>query len=41
MSQYRPAGYASRTPAIDRSLTGAEFREALEVARQEGLHRFV
>lgn len=40
MSQYRPAGYAARTPAIDRSLTSAEFRAALEIARHEGLQRF-
>jgi len=40
MPQYRPEGQASRYPEIDRAVTMAEWREALDVAREEGLRRF-
>jgi len=40
MSQYRPACNAHRYPGLGRQLTGEEFREALQVAREAGLHRF-
>ncbi len=37
MPQYRPEGLASRYPAIDRPLTPQEFREAVSIAKKEGL----
>ena len=37
MPQYRPEGLASRCPAIDRPLSPHEFRQAVDVAREEGL----
>jgi putative pyruvate formate lyase activating enzyme len=37
MSQYRPEGLASQHPAIARASTPREFREAVAVAREEGL----
>jgi putative pyruvate formate lyase activating enzyme len=40
MPQYRPEGRASRHPGIARPLTPAEWREAIAVAREEGLSRF-
>lgn len=41
MDQYRPAGKVSRDrfPEINRRLTSAEYREALEIARRVGLRR--
>jgi putative pyruvate formate lyase activating enzyme len=39
MSQYHPAGLASRHPAISRPLTRGDFREAVNIAREEGLRR--
>lgn len=39
MAQYRPCGPACRDPLLNRRITAAEFAEAVEAARQEGLHR--
>ena len=39
MPQYHPAGLASRHPAIARPLARGDFREALRIAREEGLVR--
>lgn len=39
MDQYRPCGEAHKFPEIARSITAAEFEEALEMTRQEGIHR--
>jgi putative pyruvate formate lyase activating enzyme len=39
MPQYRPEGRASSHPEIDRTITMAEWREAIAVAREEGLWR--
>jgi putative pyruvate formate lyase activating enzyme len=39
MPQYRPEGQARRCPEIDRTITAAEWREAIGVAREEGLRR--
>jgi len=39
MSQYHPAGHAAKHPTINRPITMAEYREALAIARQEGLRR--
>ena len=39
MDQYRPCGLARQYPPIDRGLNGAEYREALDAAREAGLHR--
>mgnify|MGYP005840414025 CR=1 FL=1 len=40
MAQYRPQFHAHLFPEIDRPITRAEYQEALEEARQAGLHRF-
>ena len=40
MAQYHPAGHARRYPPLDRPLSLADYREALRIAREEGLHRF-
>ncbi|MCU0963314.1 MAG: hypothetical protein MUF48_24745 [Pirellulaceae bacterium] len=40
MRQYRPAGYAESFPSIDRPVTHAEWAEAVQMAREEGLSRF-
>jgi putative pyruvate formate lyase activating enzyme len=40
MPQYRPAGLASRYPAIGRPLRGTEFHAAMQIARDAGLQRF-
>ncbi|MEA3364586.1 MAG: radical SAM protein [Candidatus Hydrogenedentes bacterium] len=40
MDQYRPCHYAHQFPPLDRRLTPAEYRDALETARTAGLHRF-
>jgi putative pyruvate formate lyase activating enzyme len=39
MAQYRPCGTASRTPALARRVTAAEYEAALAAARRAGLHR--
>ena len=39
MEQYRPCYQAGEHPPLDRSITGREFREAVEMALQEGLNR--
>jgi len=39
MPQYHPAGHAAKHPTINRRITTAEYREALAIARQEGLRR--
>jgi putative pyruvate formate lyase activating enzyme len=39
MPQYRPCGRASEVQALRRSLTDEEFREAIEVAEEEGITR--
>jgi putative pyruvate formate lyase activating enzyme len=40
MDQYRPCYEAGRLPPLDRPLTRGAYREALEKARDAGLHRF-
>lgn len=40
MAQYRPCHRIHDDPALGRSLAGREFREALELALEAGLHRF-
>ena len=39
MEQYRPCYRAGEHPPLDRPITGKEFREAVEMALQEGLRR--
>jgi putative pyruvate formate lyase activating enzyme len=39
MAQYRPCGLAHRHPAIARGITATEYREAVEAALEEGIHR--
>jgi putative pyruvate formate lyase activating enzyme len=39
MPQYHPEGLANRYPAIARPLTHGDFREAVRIAREEGLRR--
>lgn len=39
MDQYRPCGTAHQDPLINRRLTSEEFREAMEMAKSEGLTR--
>jgi putative pyruvate formate lyase activating enzyme len=39
MDQYRPCGKAFEYPPIDRRLKNDEFQEALQYAREAGLHR--
>ncbi|MGW8160730.1 MAG: radical SAM protein [Desulfobulbales bacterium] len=39
MDQYRPCGRAYQFPPIDRQLTNDEFRQALKLADEAGLHR--
>ena len=39
MDQYRPCGHAGTNPIIDRRLTSEEYREAVEAAKNAGLHR--
>ena len=39
MGQYRPAHLAEEYPELNRPLTGSEYREALKIARDEGLRR--
>lgn len=40
MDQYRPCHHARQFPPLDRRLTPAEYRDALQTARNAGLHRF-
>ncbi len=40
MDQYHPWARAGQCPEIDRTITGAEYRQARELAREAGLHRF-
>lgn len=39
MDQYRPCGKAWNYPPLDRRITYEEYKEAIEIARKEGLHR--
>jgi putative pyruvate formate lyase activating enzyme len=39
MSQYRPCGEAHRFPELQRSLTPKEYRNAVNMALEEGIHR--
>ncbi|MCP4369626.1 MAG: hypothetical protein GY797_16170 [Deltaproteobacteria bacterium] len=39
MAQYRPAYRAARYPALNRPITDAEYRAALQMALDAGLHR--
>jgi putative pyruvate formate lyase activating enzyme len=39
MSQYRPCGEAHNFPELRRSITAEEFREAVSMAKAEGIHR--
>jgi putative pyruvate formate lyase activating enzyme len=39
MEQYRPCYQAHEHPPLDRPITDREFREAVEIAVQEGLNR--
>jgi putative pyruvate formate lyase activating enzyme len=39
MDQYRPLYRAGEFPEIDRPISGREYREAIGIARNEGLHR--
>jgi putative pyruvate formate lyase activating enzyme len=39
MPQYRPCGRANEVPALRRSLTQADYRAALDAAREEGITR--
>ncbi len=39
MSQYRPCGDANNFPELRRSITAEEFRAAVRIAQEEGIHR--
>lgn len=39
MAQYQPAGTARQHPSIARSTTLEEYRDALQIAREAGIHR--
>lgn len=39
MAQYRPCGEAAKYPPLNRSVTQAEYDEALGIAQEEGIHR--
>jgi len=39
MSQYRPCGEAHNFPELESSITAGEFRNALSMAQEEGIHR--
>ena len=39
MAQYRPCGHASKARALGRSITDEEYREAIDMAGQEGIAR--
>jgi putative pyruvate formate lyase activating enzyme len=40
MDQYRPCYKAAEIPPLDRPITQAEYKQAMQQARQAGLHRF-
>jgi putative pyruvate formate lyase activating enzyme len=40
MDQYRPCYRAAELPPLNRPITGAEYEQAMEQAREAGLHRF-
>jgi putative pyruvate formate lyase activating enzyme len=40
MDQYSPTNKAGQYPRIKRRITPEEFKEAIEIAQKEGLHRF-
>ncbi|GAG48459.1 unnamed protein product, partial [marine sediment metagenome] len=40
MAQYRPENKAAEYPPLARPVRAEEVAEAVEIARQEGLHRF-
>ncbi len=40
MDQYSPTNKADQCPKIKRRITPEEFKEAIEIAQKEGLHRF-
>jgi len=40
MDQYYPSNKANQYPKINRRITPEEFKEAIELAKKEGLHRF-
>jgi len=39
MSQYRPCGEAHNFPELRRPITAGEFRDAVSMAQEEGIHR--
>jgi putative pyruvate formate lyase activating enzyme len=39
MSQYRPCGEAHNFPELRRSITAGEFRDAVSMAQEQGIHR--
>ena len=39
MSQYRPCGEAHKFPELRRAITTEEYREAVSMAQEEGIHR--
>lgn len=39
MDQYRPSGLAHNYPPINRRITSTEYKEALKIAEEEGIHR--
>jgi putative pyruvate formate lyase activating enzyme len=39
MDQYRPLYRAGEYPEIDRPISSREYREAISIAKAEGLHR--
>jgi putative pyruvate formate lyase activating enzyme len=39
MAQYRPFGEAADHPPLNRRITAKEYEEALQIAREEGIHR--
>lgn len=40
MDQYYPSNKANQYPKINRRITPEEFREAIKIAKKQGLHRF-
>lgn len=39
MAQYRPCGNAHKTPGLTRAITAEEYRQALQMAKEEGITR--
>jgi len=39
MAQYRPCGEAAEYPPLNRRINAKEYEEALNIAREEGIHR--